>query len=493
MIVTECRSFCNADAGSLFTLEDNKLIFRVAQTESLEKRMGYKPSFKAFPLPLNNMSVAGYVALTGETIIVEDCASLNDPNKPPLFDTSYDKKMGYRSKSMLAIPMRDNKEEIIGVLELINAMKETDEVVSFPDLDIVKHIENNSIPFTGDIAEMMQSISSQAAVAIRNARLITEIKNLFAAFVKYSATAIDERSPHTAGHNRRVAGMSMRIANAINLVNEGALADIKFTDQELEELWFSAWLHDIGKIAVKEAVLEKDSKIPKGNLNSIVIRLLSALREKQVELVKKCKETDDEECKKLKSDLKSDIRFLAKLNKANFFSDADEARLKEIATRHYSDFRDKKKPLFNDYEMKNLTIKRGNLTPEEWVEMRSHVVRTRNIVRKIPFTKGLANVANIAACHHEMIDGSGYPDRIKGDEIPFPAKILAVADIFDALRAPDRPYKKQMTLEKTFSILREEAQKGRLDSRLVELVIEKQLFEGHNDDQAEYPWKIEVF
>jgi HD-GYP domain-containing protein (c-di-GMP phosphodiesterase class II) len=195
----------------------------------------------------------------------------------------------------------------------------------------------------------------------------------------------------------------------------------------------------------------------------------------------------------MRSTLKSDIRFLAKLNKANFFSDADEARLKAIANHYYSDFRDKKKPLLSDYELKNLSIKRGNLTPEEWVEMRSHVVKTRTIVQKIPFTKGLSNVANIAACHHEMMDGSGYPNKIKSEEIPFQAKILAVADIYDALRAPDRPYKKQMTMEKTFSILREEAQKGKLDSRIVELVISKELFCGHNEDQAEYPWKIEVF
>jgi HD-GYP domain-containing protein (c-di-GMP phosphodiesterase class II) len=480
MIVTECRSFTNADAGSLFTLEEGKLIFRVAQTESLERKLGYKPPFKAFPLPLSTKSVAGYVALTGEIINVPDCYEL-DPSKGPVVDRSYDLKMGYRSKSMLAVPMRDDKGEVIGVIQLINAMDQEGEIIPFPE----------------EMVEMMKSIASQAAVALRNARLIAEVKNLFAAFVKYSATAIDERSPHTAGHTRRVAALSMRIAKAINEAQEGTFADLAFSDQQLEELWFAAWLHDIGKIAVKETVLEKSSRLSEDRLNLICSKLVNILMQNENDLLK-CTECDariskSEEYLKAREQIKSDIEFLNKLNKANFLTDESEARLKQITMHNYIEPNGLLKSVIDNYEYKNLSIKRGNLNDEEWREMRSHVVKTRNIVQSIPFTKGLSNVANIAACHHEMIDGSGYPSKIKGEEIPFPSRILAVADVFDALTAPDRPYKDAIPLEKTFSILREEAQKGRLDGRIIELVITQKLYERLKEDQAEYPWKIAVF
>jgi len=481
LIVTECRKFTNADAGSLFTIEDGKLIFRVAQTESLEKRLGQKPSFKAFPLPMSKKSVAGYVAVTGEIIHTDDCYEL-DPEKGPGFDRSYDQKTGYRSKSMLAVPMRDENSEVIGVIQLINAMDDA-------KIEI--------IPFAEDMKELMQSIASQAAVALQNARLIAEIKNLFAAFVKYSATAIDERSPHTAGHTRRVAGMTMRIAKAISVVKDGVFAEIHFSNQELEEIWFAAWLHDIGKIAVKEAVLEKNSRIPFDRLYWIISRLKQDLLQLEIEELKgsRCDEAvlNNEKITAAKAQLQSDIEFLTKLNTAGFLPPEDEARLKAITARNYQDIDGKVYPMIDDYELKNLGIIRGNLTDDEWKEMRSHVVKTRTIVKNIPFTKGLKNVADIAAGHHEMVDGSGYPLGIKGDQLPLQARIMAVADIYDALTASDRPYKKAIPFDRSIAILRDDAAKGRLDTRVVEFMIENKLYEGHLEDQAEYPWKIEVF
>ena len=480
MIVTECRSFTNADGGSLYTLEDGKLIFRVAQTQSLEKRLGYTPPFKAFPIPLNKKSVAGYVALTGEVIHVDDCYEI-DPAKGPSVDLTYDRKMGYRSKSMLTVPMSDDKGTVIGVIQLINSMDEEGEIV----------------PFSEDIVELMLSIASQAAVALTNARYLAEIKNLFAAFVRFSATAVDERSPHTAGHTRRVAGLSMRIAKAINEEKEGDFADIQFSDQELEELWFAAWLHDIGKIAVKEAVLEKNTRISKDRLCWIITRMQTIMDSLEIEALKNKnldqKTLDYEEIDGKKEQIYSDMQFLDKLNKSGFLPNEDEARLKDIASRDYTDYEGEVKPLIDDFEFRNLVVKRGNLTDEEWKEMRSHVVKTRTIVQNIPFTAELANVSNIAARHHEMLNGTGYPDGLTQEHLPLQARLLAVADIFDALTASDRPYKEAIPLEKSIAILRDEVSRGRLDGRIVELLIEKKLYEGHKEDQAEYPWKIEVF
>ena len=480
LIVTESRHFTNADAGSLFTIEDGKLIFRVAQTESLEKKMGKKPPFKAFPLPMTKKSVAGYVALTAEIIHVEDCYGL-DPAKGPSVDRSYDEKTGYRSKSMVTVPMLDENGEVIGVIQLINSQDENGAI----------------IPFHEDYVELMKSIASQAAVALQNARLIAEIKNLFAAFVKYSATAIDERSPHTAGHTRRVAGMTMRIAKTINAALEGDFSETNFSDQELEELWFAAWLHDIGKIAVKESVLEKNSRIPADRLDKIITMLKYDLKMLEIEELKNahCDESvlEGEKLTAQKEKLNDEIEFLQELNIAGFLPPDDEIRLRGIAARKFIDIDSTPKPMIDDFELKNLAIKRGNLTTEEWKEMRSHVVKTRTIVKNIPFTKGLKNVADIAAGHHEMVDGSGYPLGIKDDALVLQARIMAVADIYDALTASDRPYKKAIPFEKSIAILRDDAKKGRLDGRVVEFMVENKLYEGHIEDQAEYPWKIEVF
>ena len=480
LIVTECKMFTNADAGSLYTIEDGKLIFRVAQTDSIAKRLGYKAPFKAFPLPLTKTSIAGYVALTGEVIHVSDCYEL-DPECGPGFNKSYDESMNYRSKSMLTVPMRDANDEVIGVIQLINAQDGAGEIISFHE----------------DVVELMLSIASQSAIALKNARLIAEVKNLFAAFVKYSATAVDERSPHTAGHTRRVAGMSMRLARAVSEQKEGPFAGITFTDQEVEELWFAAWLHDIGKIAVKESVLEKDSRIPWDRLCKIIVILKYNLRMLEMEelIINHGEKSalDTEKINSEKDKLISDIEFLIKLNTAGFLPPENEERLNEITKRKFIDIDGTESPMIDEFEHKNLSIKRGNLTDKEWLEMRSHVVKTRTIVQNIPFTKGLKNVANIAAGHHEMVDGSGYPLGISGDELPLQARIMAVADIYDALTASDRPYKKAIPFEKSIAILRDEVKKGRLDSRVVELLIDEKIYEGHKEDQAEYPWKIEVF
>ena len=476
LIVTSCREFTNSDGGSLFTLEGDKLIFRVAQNDTLTKRPGEHPPFKAFQIPLSKKSVSGYVAMTGEVVHADDVYEIDPATKGYGIDKSFDEKMNYRSQSMLTVPMRDDKGAVIGVIQLINAMNDNGDV----------------IPFANDTIELMLSIASQGAVALQNARLISNIKNLFAAFVKYSATAIDERSPHTAGHTRRVAGMSMRIANCINQQTTGPLAEVFFTDAELEELWFAAWLHDIGKIAVKEAVLEKNSRISWDRMNWILSRMHIDLLEMKLHHLND-PNFEEETFNNNMDSVKSDIEFLNKLNTAGFLPPEDEERLKNITARKYRDIMGEDHPMIDEFEFSNLSIKRGNLTDEEWLEMRSHVVKTRVIVAKIPFTKELSNVGTIAAGHHEMLNGTGYPDKLTEERLPIQARILAVADVFDALTAADRPYKKAIPLDISIKILREEVEKGRMDGRIVELMVEKELYEGHKDDQAEYPWKTEVF
>jgi len=474
LIVSESRSFTGADGGSLFTVEDDKLIFRVAQTESLEKRDYYYPPFKAFPLPLDKKSVAGYVALTGKLINVDDCYAL-DPADGPVVNKSFDRIMKYRSKSMLTVPMQINGDEVIGVLQLINAMD----------------ANKNIISFSTESQELMLSIASQAAVAVRNAKLISDIKDILSAYVKYSAIAIDARSPHTAGHSRRVAGMTMRIAQAINEETEGDFSNVKFNDAELEELWFASWLHDIGKIGVRESVLEKTTKVSEDSIQNICCRMQLQVMENEMEKLSKKDITDphfQKENEEIRDKIRSDLKFLININKSNYLDDESYERLCLIASRTYTDLDGKEKPILTENEFKNLSIRKGNLASDEWMEMRSHVSKTMTIIKNIPFTREMANVSAIASTHHEMLDGSGYPKNLEAKDIMLQARILAVADVFDALVATDRPYKQALPLDEALNIMRRDSERGLLDKRLVDLIVKKNLFKGHKEDQAEYPW-----
>ncbi|MEK7847268.1 MAG: GAF domain-containing protein, partial [Nitrospinota bacterium] len=254
MIVKEGRGFTNSDAGSLYIKEGDKLIFEVAQNDTLDKRLGEheREAFIPFPLPLTKKSIAGYVALTGITLNISDVYHLTEKDEYS-FNRDFDMRNNYKTTSMLVIPMTDHEGEIIGVLQLINALDKTEKVIPYPK----------------EFEDLISSLASQAAVAIRNAKLIQDIKNLFEALVKYSATAIDARSPHTAGHSKRVAELSIKVADTINKEKDGPLSDIKFSLLEMEELRIAGWLHDIGKIGVREWVLEKANKLNDDRMETI--------------------------------------------------------------------------------------------------------------------------------------------------------------------------------------------------------------------------------
>lgn len=473
MIVREARHFTNSDGGSLYIREGNKLNFIVAQTASLEKLNGKRPSFKSSYLPLTKESIAGYVAITGEILNIPD-AYLIPPTVEYRLNREFDHQFGYRTKSMLVVPMRDHEDEIIGVLQLINSLDGQNEIV----------------PFKQEYETLIASLASQAAVAIQNARLIEEIRKLFRSLVRYSAKAIDARSPHTAGHSGRVAKYSVRLMEAINEEKEGRFADIYFTPQEIEEMLMAGWLHDIGKIGVREAVLDKQNKLNKDHFEAIVNRF-EAIRayevieaeRKKVELAKAGKLDEatehelEKELEKTLAELKSALEFLARINVPGRFTDEDRVRLKAIAERRYCDLDGEPHYYLTAFEYENLSVPRGNLTLAEYREIQSHVEKTLDILQNIPFTRDLQNIPRYAAAHHEMLDGSGYPRGLKGDEIPLCGRIMAVCDIFDALTASDRPYKKAMSIEKSLAILQEEADRGRLDKDLVELFIRKKLYE----------------
>jgi HD-GYP domain-containing protein (c-di-GMP phosphodiesterase class II) len=473
MIVLEARHFTRCDGGSLYIREGDKLNFIVAQTESLEKLNGKRLSFKSSYLPMTKESIAGYVAITGDILNIPD-AYLIPPTVEYRLNKDFDDLFGYRTKSLLVVPMRDHEDEIIGVLQLLNSFDGMNEVV----------------PFRSEYEMLIASLASQAAVAIQNAQLIEEIKMLFRSVVRYSAKAIDARSPHTAGHSGRVAKYSVRLMEAINDEKNGRFKKVCFTDEELEEMLMAGWLHDIGKIGVPEAVLDKENKLSTDHLEAVVnrfenIRLYEIARteRKKVEFAlaeklteEKVKQIDKALAANI-SEIADDLAFVRRINVPGPFSDEDKQRLKAIAEKTFLDLEGEKHYYLTADEYENLSVARGNLTLAEYREIQSHVEKTLEILENIPFTKELQNIPRYAAVHHEMLDGSGYPRGLKGDEIPLCGRIMAVCDIYDALTASDRPYKKAMSIERSLAILQDEAQRGRLDSDLVDIFIEKKLYE----------------
>ena len=478
LIVFEAREFTGADGGSLYILdEDETLYFNVSQNDTLSRRPDPPPGFKPYPLTLSMESIAGYVAITGEIVNIEDVHSL--PNTVPYrFNPDFDMRNDYVTRSMLVVPMKDREQEILGVLQLINPVDETGKIFPFP-----KSVE-----------QLIMSLASQAAVAIRNATLIADIKALFEALIRYSATAIDARSPHTAGHSRRVAAYSKAIALAIDEQSTGPFADVSFSREQLEELSYAAWLHDIGKIGVPEQILDKNNRLSDEAMESIVNRfeLIRAFKlgfmgkstgdpsttEPSGEEGGEQRSSDGtgEESGKAAQQIEEELSLIQNANRSNFLSDEDLATLQSIASKTYKNLAGDTIPYLSDKELEYLSVRKGNLTAEEYRRIQSHVELTYNIVENIPFTKSLQNVPFFSASHHELLDGSGYPKGLKGEEIPLQPRILAVVDIFDALTAADRPYRRAMAPEKAGEILKAEAEAGRLDKNIVNLFLDKELY-----------------
>ncbi len=458
-IITELRLLTGAQGGSLYLTDKKQLKFEVAQNDVLAHCFGSDYlCFKYHEIPIDDQSLAGYVALTGQTLNIADVYQL-PASLPYHFDSSFDQRNNYRTRSMLVAPLMDHQREVVGVLQLINAVNDAGEVTSFS-------LEDETL---------VLALASQAAVAINNVRLLNTIKNLFEAFMIYSVSAIDARSPHTAGHSRRVAAYGLALAQAVNACHHGPLAAVSFSELELEELRFSAWLHDIGKIGVRDALLEKKQKLNDFHLEAIRWRFCLAQVQAQ---------TDED-----RAAIEDDFDFIKEINYLNYLPADAPARLTAIAAKKIfldntfepllttAEIQALRQPLLTPDELTSLLVLRGNLTPQEYAEIQGHALQTLHILEKIPFTKHLSQVPRFAAAHHERLDGSGYPFHLTSADLPYQARILAIADIFDALTATDRPYRSSYGNEKALRVLREEADRGKLDPDLVELFIAQRIYE----------------
>lgn len=483
MILEEARRFTNADGGTLYMMNDDErsLRFEIVQTDSLDIRMGGTSGnpIDWYPVRLflkdgqpNHAMVSAHVGLTGKVVNIPDVYDVEG------FDFSgtraFDNKTGYRSKSMLVVPMRNHEDEIIGVLQLINAQ---DPVTS------------ESIPFSAADQRLIIALASQAAVAITNTRLIHDLEQLLESFIQVIASAIDEKSPYTGGHIERVAKLTMMIAKVVDRIDDGPFEKFRLNKDEMNELRMAAWMHDIGKITTPEYVVDKATKLETiyDRIHTLKARFEILKRDAQIELLEhKLKiaegkslegiKTLEESYKARIEAIRDDFMFLETANVGGEFMAADQQeRVRKIAEQNITvDGADT--PLLSEDEILNLSIPKGTLTDKERQIINNHATVTIKMLEKLPFPKKLRNVPEYAGGHHEKLDGSGYPNGLTKDELSYQARIMALADIFEALTAKDRPYKKGKTLTEAMKIMGFMAKDLHIDPQLYDIFVKKKIY-----------------
>jgi HD-GYP domain-containing protein (c-di-GMP phosphodiesterase class II) len=467
MIVEEAREFTDADGGALYLMSDDEteLKFAIVQSSTLNIRMGgtggqitWKPVRLQNPdgSP-NHGNVSAHVVLTGNTINISNVYDEGD------FDfegtRKFDAYTGYRSKSMLVVPMKNHENDIIGVLQLLNARNES---------------RSEVISFSSECQEMTESLASQAAVALANNRLIHDLEVLMESFIHAIATAIDEKSPYTGGHIRRVAELTMAIACKINDMTEGPYADIHFSKDQLKELQIAAWLHDVGKVTTPEYVVDKATKLETIFDRIEILRLRFEVCGLQAKLRRMNKEVLSESATTVEEDeiepiIREEFQFLSDANRGSErMSDEMMERVRTIARRTLS-LDGKTETLLSPEEVENLNIRQGTLSAKERDIIQNHATMTYKILSKLPFPKKLKHVPDYAASHHEMLNGKGYPRGLGAAHLPIQSRIMALADIFEALTAKDRPYRKGKTLSETMSIMTMMVKGGHIDPDLYTL------------------------
>jgi HD-GYP domain-containing protein (c-di-GMP phosphodiesterase class II) len=475
------RELTNADAGTLYLIEDNLLHFRILQNDTLGISKGGTTgeTIDLGPVEMEKTNVSAYTALLGQTVRIEDVYDEHDE-----FDFSgprrYDALTGYHSRSMLVVPMKDHENEVIGVLQLINALDpETREVGGFSDASV----------------NLTEAFASQAAVAISNANLIEETRNLFESLIKVLATATDQKSHYTGNHIQRVAEFNVFLAKAINAKTDGPFADTHFTAKELDEIRIAGWLHDVGKITTPEWVMDKATKLEGifDRADLIRERFENKRLHLEIERLKRqnasgcaspgeTEAAEREYAEKLQA-LEADLEFVLACNQPSQRMDSGAVeRLGAIAQQSIEE-KDGLHALLTDLELHNLSVIRGTLTNEQMAIMRDHVTMTARMLAQVPFRRHLKNVPLYAAQHHERLNGTGYPNGLKGDEIPLQSRILAIADFYEALAAKDRPYKKALPEEKLLAILQAAGETGEIDPDILKLLTEDKV---HHQFEAEY-------
>jgi HD-GYP domain-containing protein (c-di-GMP phosphodiesterase class II) len=453
-LLTRARRLVRADGGSIYLIHQQQLIFVAAQNDTVN----FFRTRRA--LNLDESSLAGWVALNGQPLNIADIRRI-PPSAPYRPNLSFDAKSGYVTRSMLLVPLSTRQGRILGVLALVNRKPNPGPLRDFQSV----------LPFGGSEVALAGSVASQASVALEAYHLYDSIRRLFDGFVQASVQAIESRDPTTGGHSLRVAELSRSLALEVHDAESPELAGLRFSQEQITELNYAALLHDFGKVGVREEVLQKGTRLHPMELANTALRFRMVAMQLRQDLA-----AGRPEAAAALAELEQDWQLVERLNQpAELASSKDLLRLQQLRRRWT--LPDHNEPVLSARELLRLGAGPGSLDPEERVEIERHVEHTWRFLRTIPWTDTLKDVPDLAFAHHERLDGTGYPRKLRGAEISPRARIIAVADIFDALTAGDRPYRKGLDTSAATRILEQEAQQGRISAPMVDLFIRRRLWE----------------
>ena len=468
MILTQARRITNSDAGSLLLAEreddggpPKRLRFKLSQNFSLPNL-----PFSEYSVEVSHASLSGYVAATGQPLVIADVYLLPE-DVTYKQNRSFDEKFGYRTKSMLVLPMRTHKDDVVGVLQLINRKKNSDVMLTGESV-----VEREVQPYDARSVELVNALASQAAVAIENTQLYKDIEHLFEGFVKAAVGAIESRDPTTSGHSDRVAVLTEGLAIAVDRGGAGAYKELKFSQAQLREIRYASLLHDFGKVGVREQVLVKQKKLYPWDLDIIRHRFAYLLQTADLQFEKEradyLLQHGDKNYKDAamrlteirrtrREELQRFLDHIVRANEPTVMPEGTFEELQDINLRTYIDFDGVERPLLRNDELRFLMIRKGNLDDDERRQIESHVTHTYKFLEQIPWTRELKGIPDIAWGHHEKLNGRGYPRHIAEKQIAVQTRMMTISDIFDALTATDRPYKRAVPHERALDILNMEA------------------------------------
>lgn len=493
LILLRAREVTGADAGSVYVVEGDaegpsEHLIRFTESQNDSRTI----TSEGFTMPVSSTSIVGACVLASEVINIPDLYNLDAPGQGNntwgfVHDKSFDEKSNYQSRSLLTIPMVSARSQVIGVIQLINRRK-----AGVLRLDGLETFEENVAPFNDESIDYATTLASQACIALENSLLYDEVKTLFEGFVHASVTAIESRDPTTSGHSERVADLTVGLAKVVDRADSGTYANLKFEPDEIKQIEYAALLHDFGKVGVREHVLVKPKKLYGHESQAIDLRFqyirrsielqaantkLDYLLDASAEQVAEKLQASDAAAAERIAEIDDFLKFILKANEPSVLEQGGFDRIAEIATRKYFNLAGEEHDYLSAEEVISLQVARGSLTKDEREEIESHVVHTFNFLKEIPWGRTFRNIPLIAGTHHEKLDGSGYPRGLKADEIPAPAKMMTISDIFDALTASDRPYKRAVPLVKALDILKSEVDRGKLDVELYDMFVESKVYD----------------
>jgi len=470
-IVEVGKRLTMSDGGGLLLAEydgnsPGRLRVAHADFDTIQK---FEPS--AQTVPIDDSSIIGHAAAARHPIVIADAYDLG-ADASFVMDPSFDHQYRYRRRSMLIVPMVDHRAHLVGVLVFINRKSEPGARITSK-----RAADRYVLPYGARELRLARALAGQAAVSIENTRLYEQIERMLESFVKAAVTAIDQRDPTTAGHSLRVATLSTSLAEAVDRDHRGGSPLAHFSRKQMRELRFAALLHDFGKVAVREELLVKAKKLPRVLWERVNARFDVIHRTLELEACRRSGDESSSEQADAIAELTRMRELVAMANEPSIVDQVPPAQLSEIANHTFRQPDGRVMPYLTAEELHYLQLSRGTLDDVERAEIQSHVEETYQFLVKIPWTDDLRNVANFAYCHHEKLDGSGYPQRLDAAEIPLQARIITIADIFDALTSADRPYKPAVPVGRALEILQREAAAGLLDRQLVDIMVESRSYQ----------------